>query len=61
MRRFAIFVAVPLASASSLDNRQSINRSCALNTTVGVRVVVANATGGSAQRTASVPCIGDAN
>jgi hypothetical protein len=44
---------------SELNNRQSINRRCSAGDTVSVRVVVANATGGSAQRTTSLPCMGN--
>jgi hypothetical protein len=45
---------------AALNDLRSINRSCSVATTVSVRVVVANATGGSVQRTASVPCLGGA-
>ena len=44
----------------ALNNLQWINRSCSVGNTVPVRVVVANAGGGSAQRTASLPCMGNA-
>ncbi len=46
---------------AALNDRTSINRSCAVNTTVTVRAVVSNAGGGSAQRSVSVPCLGSAN
>jgi hypothetical protein len=47
---------------TALNDQASItNRSCTEDTIVSVRVVVANAVGGSAQRTDSVPCLGDAN
>jgi hypothetical protein len=45
---------------TGFNNRQSINGSCAVGSTVSVRVVVANAAGGSVQRTTSLPCMGNA-